>query len=106
VKIVEVFALSVEAMMVVLLFALMLVVGAGQSKTSDRLCTITGYDDTADLRRAILSFGTAFLHIVEVMMIVTGLVGPIFLALSMFPVGTKPLIAWGTSFQFKCITTT
>jgi hypothetical protein len=31
-------------------------------------------------------------------MIVTGLVGPIFLALSMFPVGTKPLIAWGTSF--------
>jgi hypothetical protein len=62
------------------------------------LSTITGYDDTADLRRAILSFRTAFLYIVEVMMIVTGLVGPIFLALSMFPVGTKPLIAWGTSF--------
>ncbi len=31
-------------------------------------------------------------------MIVTALVGPIFLALSMFPVGTKPFIAWGTSF--------
>jgi hypothetical protein len=32
------------------------------------------------------------------MMIVTALVGLIFLALSMFPVGTKPFIAWGTSF--------
>jgi hypothetical protein len=62
------------------------------------LDTITGYEDTADLRRAILSFRTAFLYIVEVMMIVTALVGPIFLALSMFPVGTKPLLAWGTSF--------
>jgi hypothetical protein len=50
------------------------------------------------LRRAILSFRTAFLYIVEVMMIVMALVGPIFLALSMFPVGTKPLLAWGTSF--------
>jgi hypothetical protein len=35
---------------------------------------------------------------VEVMMIVTGLVGPIFLALSMFPVGTKSTVAWVVSF--------
>jgi hypothetical protein len=32
------------------------------------------------------------------MMIITGLVGPIFLGLSLFPVGTKPVIAWGVSF--------
>jgi hypothetical protein len=32
------------------------------------------------------------------MMIVTGLVGPIFLALSMFSVGTKPTVAWVVSF--------
>jgi ABC-type transport system involved in cytochrome c biogenesis permease component len=37
-------------------------------------------------------------YIIEVMMLVTGLIGPIFLALSMFPVGLKPLITWGTSF--------
>jgi hypothetical protein len=45
-----------------------------------------------------MSFRVAFLYIIEVMMLVTGLIRPIFLALSMFPVGTKPLIAWGTSF--------
>jgi hypothetical protein len=32
------------------------------------------------------------------MMITTGLVSPIFLGLSLFPVGTKPLITWGVSF--------
>jgi hypothetical protein len=32
------------------------------------------------------------------MMLVTGLIGPIPLALSMFPIGTKPLMAWATSF--------
>jgi hypothetical protein len=50
------------------------------------------------VRDSIMSFRVAFLYIIEVMMLVTGLIGPIFLALSMFPVGTKPLIAWGTSF--------
>jgi hypothetical protein len=59
---------------------------------------VISYNDTAYLRGLILSCRTAFLYIVEIMMIVTGLVGPIFLALSMFPLGTKPLIAWGTSF--------
>jgi hypothetical protein len=32
------------------------------------------------------------------MMLVTALVGPVFLALSLFPVGTKPLLTWGVSF--------
>jgi hypothetical protein len=31
-------------------------------------------------------------------MLVTALVGPVFLGLSLFPVGTKPLITWGVSF--------
>jgi hypothetical protein len=56
------------------------------------------FDDTLALRRIILSFRGAFLYIIEVIMLVTGLLGPFFVALSMFPVGAKPLIAWGTSF--------
>jgi hypothetical protein len=56
------------------------------------------YEDTADLRAVILSFRGAFLYIIEVMMLVTALVGPVFLALSLFPVGTKPLITWAVSF--------
>jgi hypothetical protein len=35
---------------------------------------------------------------VEIMMLVTGLVGPIFLALSLFPVMNKPFLPWGISF--------
>ncbi len=46
----------------------------------------------------ILGIGKAFLYLLEVTMMVTGLVGPIFLGLSMFPVGTKPLISWVTLF--------
>ena len=46
----------------------------------------------------ILGLGKAFLYLLEITMMVTGLVGPIFLGLSMFPVGTKPLVAWGTLF--------
>jgi hypothetical protein len=56
------------------------------------------FQDTAELRGIILSMRGAFLYIIEVMMLVTALVGPIFLALSLFPVGFKPLITWGTSF--------
>jgi hypothetical protein len=37
-------------------------------------------------------------YFTEIMMLITALIGPIFLGLSLFPVGTKPLIAWGTSF--------
>jgi hypothetical protein len=59
---------------------------------------ISGFNDTKELRRIILSFRGSFLYIIEVMMLITGLIGPIFVALSMFPVGTKPMIAWGTSF--------
>jgi hypothetical protein len=51
-----------------------------------------------ELERVALGFRGSFLYIVETMMLITGLVGPIFLGLSLFPVGTKPLIAWGTSF--------
>jgi hypothetical protein len=35
---------------------------------------------------------------VEVMMLVTALVGPIFLGLSLFPVTNKPFIPWAISF--------
>jgi hypothetical protein len=59
---------------------------------------ISRFEDTEELRRIILSFRGSFLYIIEVMMLITGLIGPIFVALSMFPVGTKPMIAWGTSF--------
>jgi hypothetical protein len=31
-------------------------------------------------------------------MLVTALVDPVFLALSLFPVGSKPLLSWGVSF--------
>jgi hypothetical protein len=41
---------------------------------------------------------TAFMYILEAMMLVTGLIGPIFVALSLFPVGTKPMVAWAVSF--------
>jgi hypothetical protein len=50
------------------------------------------------ITKTIMSFRVAFIYVVEIMMIITGLVGPIFLGLSLFPVGTKPLIAWGVSF--------
>ncbi len=50
------------------------------------------------ITKTIMSFRVAFIYIVEIMMIITGLIGPIFLGLSLFPVGTKPLMAWGVSF--------
>jgi hypothetical protein len=50
------------------------------------------------ITKTIMSFRVAFIYVVEIMMIITGLIGPIFLGLSLFPVGTKPLIAWGISF--------
>jgi hypothetical protein len=48
--------------------------------------------------RVLTSTRSAFLYILEAMMLVTGLIGPIFVALSLFPVGTKPMVAWGISF--------
>ncbi len=46
----------------------------------------------------LTSTRTAFMYILESMMLVTGLIGPIFVALSLFPVGTKPMVAWAVSF--------
>jgi hypothetical protein len=54
--------------------------------------------DLSGFEHIISSFAASYLYIVEVMMLITGLVGPIFLGLSMFPVATKPVIAWGVSF--------
>jgi hypothetical protein len=62
------------------------------------LSKINSYTDTDDVRRVILSFRGAFLYIIEVMMLVTGLTGPIFLALSLFPTSNKPVVTWITSF--------
>jgi hypothetical protein len=54
--------------------------------------------DLSGFEHIISSFAASYLYIVEVMMLITGLVGPVFLGLSMFPVATKPVIAWGVSF--------
>jgi hypothetical protein len=63
-----------------------------------RVSQITGFDNTVELRRTILSFRGAFLYIIEIMMLVTALIGPVPLALSLFPVGTRPIMTWLTSF--------
>jgi hypothetical protein len=60
--------------------------------------TYTSKASMQEINTMILSFRKAFLYIIEVMLLVTALIGPIFVALSMFPVGTKPMLAWGTSF--------
>ncbi len=60
--------------------------------------TYTSKASMQEINSTILSFRKAFLYIIEVMLLVTALIGPIFVALSMFPVGTKPMLAWGTSF--------
>jgi hypothetical protein len=73
-----------------------------QSGTTDTLdiSSVSLYDDqsTDQLRRVILSLRGAFLYMVEVMMLVTGLIGPVFVALSIFPFGHKPFLSWGISF--------
>jgi hypothetical protein len=63
-----------------------------------RLPYASGKDYRSGFTENILAARKAFLYLLEVMMLVIGLVGPIFLGLSMFPIGTKPLIAWGTLF--------
>jgi hypothetical protein len=74
--------------------------GADGKKISNviDITKISGFDDTSELRRVILGFRGSFLYIIEVMMLVTGMFGPIFLAISIFPVGTKPITSWGISF--------
>jgi hypothetical protein len=59
---------------------------------------IKGFDDTEQFRRIILSFRGTFLYIIEVMMLVMGLMGPIPLALSLFPIGNKAILTWLTTF--------
>jgi hypothetical protein len=77
-----------------------LVVAQGTPGTTQAtsVSQITGFDNTVELRRTILSFRGAFLYIIEIMMLVTALIGPVPLALSLFPVGSKPIMTWGTSF--------
>jgi hypothetical protein len=45
-----------------------------------------------------VGYQKAFLYLLEVLMLVLALVRPIFVGLSMFPVGTKPLVSWGALF--------
>jgi hypothetical protein len=50
------------------------------------------------INNTIMSARIAYLYILELMWIVDGLIGSIFVGLSLFPVGTKPVVAWGVSF--------
>jgi hypothetical protein len=70
------------------------------TQTFDALNSAT-YNTDASMQSVIdtlLSVRKAFLFILESMMLVTALLGPIFVSLSLFPVGTKPIIAWAVSF--------
>jgi hypothetical protein len=74
---------------------------ASSQKAPDVFTDRSVYSSDASKRAintTIMSFRTAFLYVIEVMMLVTALIGPLFVALSMFPIGTKPVLAWGTSF--------
>jgi hypothetical protein len=62
------------------------------------LRNVTGFDSSIYIRQTILSMRGAFIYILEVLMLVTALVGPIFVALSLFPSGGKFLLNWGASF--------
>jgi hypothetical protein len=71
--------------------------GNVSSKDLD-LRNVTGFDSSIYIRQTILSMRGAFIYILEVLMLVTALVGPIFVALSLFPSGGKFLLNWGASF--------
>jgi hypothetical protein len=64
---------------------------------ANRLVYSTNPQD-ASFQKNILALRKAFLYLLEVIMLVLGLVGPIFLGLSMFPLGTKPLMSWAALF--------
>jgi hypothetical protein len=49
-------------------------------------------------QKNVLALRKAFMYLSEIFMLVLALVAPIFVGLSMFPVGTKPLISWATLF--------
>jgi hypothetical protein len=71
---------------------------ATSSNASIDLRSITDYSSSKEIRATILSMRGAFIYIIEVVMLVTALVGPIFVALSLFPSGSKFLLNWGASF--------
>jgi hypothetical protein len=73
-------------------------VTATSSNASIDLRSITDYSSSKEIRATILSMRGAFIYIIEVVMLVTALVGPIFVALSLFPSGSKFLLNWGASF--------
>jgi hypothetical protein len=62
------------------------------------IASVTNIGSSRAIRETILSMRGAFIYIIEVMMLVTGLVGPIFVALALFPSGANHLIKWGASF--------
>jgi hypothetical protein len=64
---------------------------------ADRLLNGVSAQDLG-FQKNILAFRKAFMYLLEVLMLVLGLVAPIFVGLSMFPVGTKPLVSWGILF--------
>jgi hypothetical protein len=73
----------------------------GSNSGSFNALNAATYNTDASMQSVIdtlLSTRKAFLFVLESMMLVTALLGPIFVALSLFPVGTKPIIAWGVSF--------
>jgi hypothetical protein len=47
-------------------------------------------------QKNVLALRKAFMYLLEIFMLVLALVAPIFVGLSMFPVGTKPLVSWAT----------
>jgi hypothetical protein len=49
-------------------------------------------------QKNVLAVRKAFMYMLEIMMLVLGLMGPIFAGLSIFPVGTKPIVSWATLF--------
>ena len=49
-------------------------------------------------QKNFLAVKKAFLYIIEVFMLVLALVAPMFVGLSMFPVGNKPLVSWAAMF--------
>jgi hypothetical protein len=71
---------------------------AGFDPLNAKSSAYTTEDGLNSVIRVLTSTKMAFLYILESMMLVTGLIGPIFVALSLFPVGTKPMVAWAVSF--------
>jgi hypothetical protein len=71
--------------------------GVGNIFNANRIINGKNPQD-ATFQKNILALRKAFLYLLEVIMLVLGLVGPIFLGLSIFPLGTKPLASWGALF--------